>query len=127
MIVVLVCVAVIGGIVASTLRLAATQRRAVQRETWETQAVWLAESGLERAAAQLTAAHDYEGETWKIPPEQIGCGESAVVMIEVLPAPGRPGHRTVRVSAAYPDDPIHRCRRITEALVAMPIAEGENP
>jgi len=124
---VLVCVAVVGAVILSSVKLAATQRQAIEREAWQVQAVWLAEAGLERAAARLAVDNDYQGETWKIPPEPFGHDLSAVVTIEVLPVEDRPDRRTVRVSADYPDDPIHRCRRTKQAVVALPEEEGENP
>ena len=80
-------------IVLSLLQLAVAQHNAIELESWEIQAAWLAESGLDRAAAQLAADPKYRGEVWTIPAEVFGGEDSAVVRIEVDSVAKEPNRR----------------------------------
>ena len=62
---------------------AAIARRADRLAELRTQAAWLAESGIERAAAQLAADHRYEGETWRTPVGQLAGGYVGIIEIEI--------------------------------------------
>ena len=63
---VLVCLAVAAAISVVVVRQIATERQAVQMNHRSLQALWLAEAGVERAAARLAADPKYAGETWTI-------------------------------------------------------------
>jgi hypothetical protein len=58
------------------------QRRAAQR----VQASWLAEAGVRRAAAQVIANPDYQGEEWSIAAEELGQSYAAVVILRIEPS-----------------------------------------
>ena len=60
LLVALVAIAVASVVFTSLLRLSVAERRRVQTEAWQVQAAWLAESGLERAAARLDADAAYQ-------------------------------------------------------------------
>ena len=92
-------------------------REASELQFREVQAAWLAESGVERAAARLAADVKYTGETWTIPPDELGGENRATVRIEVTPAPGEPNRKTVSVTADYPDDPQHRSRCVKQVSI----------
>ena len=109
------------------MKLAAAGRRMMRTETWQVQAAWLAESGLERAAARLAADADYQGETWALSAEQLAGPEGAAVKIEVKPIAEQPGQRLVRVQADYPGDSQHRARHSKQAVVQVSQSEGEEP
>lgn len=80
--------------------------RQAQRYAAQTQAVWLAEAGLSRAAAQLARQSDYAGETWPAP---VGSREDDVgeVTIRIEPKTDEATRRVV-VEAVYPPHEHHR-------------------
>ena len=124
----IVCVAVASVMFLAILQTAVAERGAMDTRDALQQAAWLAESGLQRAAARLAADPAYQGETWKIAADELGGGAAAVVRIEVEPVPGDPRRRLVRVQADYPDAPVHRARRTKQATIqAGPSRVGDKP
>jgi len=116
---VLVCAMVALAILVSMVKLAAADRRMVDQQSWQVQAAWLAESGLERAAWRLAADADYKGETWTLPTVQVAATDAAVVRIQVETIPEQPNRRLVRVQADYPDHPQHRARESKQAVLEL--------
>lgn len=127
LIVVLVCLAVAAAISVTVVRQIAAERQAVQMNYRSVQALWLAEAGLERAAARLAADPKYNGETWAIPAMELVADEgkrgqspsagTAVVKIQVETIADQPERRSVRVEADYSDAPERRCRQIKQIVV----------
>ena len=109
LVVVLVCLAVAAAMFVVLVKLAATGRQSMQTQCWRMQAQWLAESGLERAAARLAADAKYTNETWTLAAEELG-GDAGVVRIRTEAVADQPNRRLVSVEADYPDDPQHRVR-----------------
>jgi len=122
MVAVIVCVAVASIIFLSIAKLVVAGRQAAQTETWQLQARWLAESGLERAASRLAADADYSGETWTVPADAIGGSEAGLVEIAVEAVPDEPGRHRVLIRADYPDLPHRRTRHTKQAIVQLPAA-----
>jgi hypothetical protein len=93
------------------------------------QAEWLAESGLARARARLTADPDYKGETWKIPASQLDGAHEGLVVVEVeTRADLKRGERVVRVVADFPNaDPAHRDRSSKQTIHAVSTDRSEEP
>jgi Tfp pilus assembly protein PilX len=91
---VLVCLVVAAMIGGALLRTGLVQRRRIQMEERRLQALWLAESGLERAAARLADAHDYRGETWEVPAADLGGPWPGTVTIAVETTDAPPSRRT---------------------------------
>jgi hypothetical protein len=118
LIVVLAVLAVATLTFVSVARLALAQRQQARVEWWKLQADWLAEAGLERAAATLKLNPAYQGETWKLAPDDLGGPEGGAVVITVEPAP-RPDRRTIRAEAVDPDDPIDRARHAKEIVIVL--------
>ena len=112
-----VCMAIAMVIFLSLLRLSVAERRRVETEAWQLQAAWLAESGIERAAARLAADAAYEGETWNLSGDVLGGRHDAVVRIQVERVPEHEDRRLVHVEADYPDDPVQRARRTKQVMV----------
>ena len=112
----LVLVALIGG---ALLRTGLVQRRQIQMEERRLQAEWLAESGLERAAARLAGAPAYCGETWEVPAADLGGPWAGLVLIAVEPVEAQPTRRTVRVQADYPKGIEPRARQRKQAVVEL--------
>ena len=120
---VIVCVAVASIIFLSIAKLMVAGRQTTQTETWQLQATWLAESGLERAASRLAADADYSGETWAVPADAIGGSEAGLVEIAVEAVPDEPDRRRVLIRADYPDVPLRRARHTKQAIVQLPAAD----
>jgi type II secretory pathway component PulK len=116
---VLACLAIAGVLFAIGVRVAFSAHHVARMSQWNLQAQWLAESGLERAVAQLAADADYSGETWNIPAQDLGGADAGTVKIEVKPAPAGGKGRLVKVDAAIPDDPVDRVQYSRELLLEM--------
>jgi type II secretory pathway component PulK len=121
LLVLLVSLAVAAAISVSVLRLAALQRRSLEIHQWQAQAEWLAESGLERAAARLAADPAYRGETWTIPAEALET-DGGVVAIRVEPVAAQPDRRRIRIEAGYLSG---RARQTRDATLTLP--KGAEP
>jgi len=116
-IVAIVALCVASALLATMLLRAASERRRMEVEAWETQAEWLAESALQRAAARLAADSGYQGETWAVSAEALGASHAAVVAIEIAGDEEEAGRKTVRVRADYPDHPQHRVRKSKQIVI----------
>ena len=100
LIVVMVSLVVFATLCGVLLKLALVEQRQVRMQEWRQQAEWLAESGIERAAARLADSADYAGETWEVSTEETGVADG-VVTIEIERVDARPNLRIVRVRADY--------------------------
>jgi hypothetical protein len=116
-VVAMVCVGIAAALLVSVLRIAIADRRALHTEASRVQTAWLVESGVERAAARLSADPDYSGEVWKVSAEDLGAAHGGAVSIEVESLDGQPDHRLVRVRADYPDEPRLRVRSSTQVTI----------
>jgi hypothetical protein len=127
MVVVLVCLMVLLMLGGVLLRRAQTQRAQVHAEEFRAQAEWLAEAGLERASARLSASPDYDGETWDLAPESLTGRWPGRVVIAVQNVNGNPGRRMVRVRADYPVHEALRARQSKQAVIELGSSRaGEN-
>jgi type II secretory pathway pseudopilin PulG len=121
--VVLLVLTLLGAELVRTLMLAHQRSRAADRET---QALWLAESGLERALAQLQADPQYAGETWqptigeRDSDEADGVPSKVVITIEETGS-----SRQLRAQAYYPDHPTDRV--LVERVHPLPTTAEANP
>ena len=122
---VMAVIAVVCVMVASTIMVVAVRRmvaesKLMQLEARQSQCRWLAESGLERAAARLATDRRYAGEVWKIPAAAMGRADrtiqdaGATVKIEVSTPRDQPARRVVRVLAEWPQDAALRVRQSKE-------------
>ncbi len=135
LIVAIVCVIVGSAVFLSILKMTAVGRNVLQSESRRIQAAWLAESGLQRAAARLAADADYAGETWNVSAAQLSSTDPAKVRIDVEPVAEHAHRRLVRVRADYPDDPHYRVRYAKQTVVLdlwsadlpVPPSDGEEP
>src|SRR5438093_10035957 len=83
--VVLVALAIVSAIGMSLLKSAISQHRQAARDVLVVQARWLAESGIDRAAALLKADEKTAGFQWSVTAEQLGSRHAAKVTIEIKP------------------------------------------
>lgn len=107
---VIVALAVMGTLFLVILQRVAVQRRQSRIAEVNLQSLWLAQSGLERAAAQLHASSDYTGETWSIPADQVDGRAPATVEIKVKPLSGanRKQVTVIAKSGAIAGEPARR-------------------
>ena len=117
LVVVLVCLMMATALFVLVVRQALAERRAIEMRCGGVQALWLAEAGVERAAARLAADPKYAGETWTISTAELGGSDGALVRIEVKAIADRPQRRLVRVEADYADAPERRCRQVKQIVV----------
>ena len=117
LIVVLVCLALATALFVLVVKQAVAERRTIDRSHNTLQSLWLAEAGIERAAARLATEEDYAGETWIVSGQQLAGSDDAVVRIQVEKIADRPEQRSVRVETDYPNNPEHRCRRVKQILM----------
>jgi Tfp pilus assembly protein PilX len=124
-VVVLLCLIVLGILSGVLLRMVLAQRGQVRVDERRVQAEWLAEAGLERAAAQLAGTADYKGETWEITAGALASRWPARVQIVVAQVEAHPGQRLVRVRADYPPDPPLRARQSKQAMIHVGSGRSE--
>jgi len=114
--------AVIGG---ALLQLVGMERSLLAAREQESQARWLAESGVERAAAKLAADLEYSGETWSLADEELGGRGRGQVTIRVETVAADTNHRRVAVEAEFPSDatlPKRYMRQIEMKLKPQEVA-----
>lgn len=112
---VLVCLLVISMLGATMVQTSLEAHRGSRLARDRVQTMWLAESGIDRAAAQLRRDADYMGETWKIVADDLDGRRAAVVEISIEPATARGGEiadRRVKVTATLGEGP----NRVTSKL-----------
>jgi hypothetical protein len=128
---VIVCLIVITLIGAALLKVGLAQRALAAVDERRLQAEWLAESGLDRALARLSADANYTGEEWPVRAEDLSlspdsiavhpggsaAGPAALITISVDRPKGSANRRRIRVQADYPLDPSKRSRHTKEVLI----------
>lgn len=119
LILVLACLAIAAVLLVAGVKLAVSNHRLTRSFGWSVQARCLAESGVERAAAQLAADPNYSGETWKIPAEILGGDDAGIVKIEITPVSGESKRRLVKAQADFPDDSLDRVRYSKELTLEL--------
>jgi Tfp pilus assembly protein PilX len=106
-------------ILFAVLQSVVSHHRQLRNQLVQLQAQSLAQAGVERALAQLRATNAYHGETWKIPAEELNDDSNAAVEILVEAVSDHPNDRHIQITAAYPDDPIHRAQQSRELIVHL--------
>ncbi|MBA3480386.1 MAG: hypothetical protein H0T51_01095 [Pirellulales bacterium] len=101
-IIVLVLFAVTFTLAAVWAKRLLSERRGQVRAEERVQAEWLAEAGVRRAAARLSANADYDGEEWLIKGAELNRPQPASVQITVEPG-GKPNQFRLIARARYPD------------------------
>src|SRR5687768_7861668 len=106
------------------LQASAFERRLVRRQAWQGQADWLAEAALRRAAARLAEEPAWPGETWTVPPGDLGGPHGGQVTIAVTEVADQPGRRQVRIRADYPIAADLPARSTTETPIVVTVPVG---
>lgn len=116
---VLVCFILIMLISAALLQLVFAERGLDRQEERRLQAEWLAEAGLERAAARLSASRDYKGETWEVAADDLGGKDAGRLTIAVETPKDEQALRRVIVQADYPTVPERRARQRRSLVIDL--------
>ena len=124
LIITLVSLAVAMTLLVGWARVALLQSRESRATEDRLQAIWLAESALDRGAARWRENADYEGETWLVAAEEFGrvAGPAAdgVAVIAVEPVADRPTARRIKVQADFPATGRRAHRVSKQILVDAP-------
>jgi hypothetical protein len=124
LIIALVCLALATVIGGALLRWALMEHKLLRTQEQASQARWLAEAGVERAAAQLGASAEYQGETWEVSAADLPAGEPARIHLHVAPIDGQPRRRSVDVEVEYPFESKSPIRIQKQIIYILPSGEG---
>lgn len=102
LIIALVCLALATVIGGALLRWALMEHKLLRTHEQASRARWLAEAGIERAAAQIIASAEYTGETWDVAAADLPGGEPARIRLRVAPVDDQPRQRSIDVDVEYP-------------------------
>ncbi|MFW6171984.1 MAG: hypothetical protein ACODAD_15965 [Planctomycetota bacterium] len=91
------------------------------------QALWLADTGVQRAKYRLRKSPRYQGEVWDIPAETLGDDEKGRVVIKVEPFHETGKSWRISVEAVYPDEPRQRVVQHRELVIADEEQEVAGP
>ncbi len=103
------------------------EHRALLRRQQQTQALWVAESAVSRARAQLRRNPEYAGETWTIPAADFAGRFPAKAVITLSADEENPSQVRLHVEAYYPDDPVNRILAKRELSIPISPAEETTP
>ncbi len=118
-IVVLICLLISAMVLASLLKLALLDDGQSRNVQMRLQSVWLADSGLERAAARVAADPAYAGETWTIDAERMGGPDAATVVIRVEKDESQAQQRVIVVVAVYPAEGTQQARLTRHTTITL--------
>jgi hypothetical protein len=104
-------------VAASLVRTVVLRQQQLRVEQRHAQAIWLAESGVDRAVARSLADADYAGESWEVTLRDAGRDRAAKAEITVEPL-ADPPRRRIRVRAFWPaDDPVQGVTHQQEIVI----------
>ena len=119
LVVVLVALAVTTLLFMAAMKMILVERKTIELSSRQIRAGWLADSGVERAAARLAADAKYRGETWNVSAEDLGGRDGGKITIKVEQVPGKADRRAVHVEADYPPEPEQRARETRDVTVKV--------
>lgn len=126
LVIALVTLLVVTSIMGSIMHALLTELRQTRQTAIEVQAQWLADAAVERAAAQLAANANYEGETWKVDlPASSSMPESHGVVEIKIEQGDRETRSRIIVHANYPED--SRRRVSAERTVSVSLPKNNSP
>ena len=123
---VLVALFVVTLLAATPLRAMLARQRQATVQQHQVQAMWLAQSAMNRARAALRDSADYQGASWQVPAEQLDGKNSGLAKIVVEQNGDMPNQRTIRVEALFPDDPVHRVRHVSRVVLTISDDQEKN-
>jgi type II secretory pathway component PulK len=121
----MVCLLVVATIGVALTQLLVEEHRQARQRQYQLQALWLAESAVQRAATQLRVSPDYEGETWQIEARSMGSRWPAEAVIRIEPVESEQMLRRIVVQARYPKRELYGVLQQRQILIQLPTA-GES-
>lgn len=106
----MVALALASAIGLAVLKTTSAQHRQARFEQFRAQSTWLAEAGVERAAARLARDAAYGGETWNVEAERLDGRHAGRVVVEVAADPQGESIRRIVVVADFPAGAEQRSR-----------------
>lgn len=124
LIIAMICLVLTSVLTVSLVQIVLLQRGQVERDEWQLQAEWLAESGIDRAVAQLSTNASYNGEEWLLHPPDAPAPLGRVTITIDRAAEGAGLH--VTAVADVPHDAEERARVRKTILMESPqLSTGE--
>jgi hypothetical protein len=123
---VMCCLIAVSFLVVNWLKTASFERERLRSAERRLQADWLVEAAIERATAQLVKNESYSGETWNIAAADLSDADAAAVEIKVSSNSNRSEQRTIRVSADFPANRLHRVRSTKEVIVDFTLVKQKH-
>ena len=117
--IVLACLSFATVVAAVLMQAGAAERRYAARLAASHQVEWLAEAGVDRAAAQLAHSASYHGETWPVWTDGSSERRAAVVHIKVEHDAADPKKRRVRIQADLADGPATNVSAAKEVTITL--------
>lgn len=114
---VLVCLAIAMLLGATLINGVLLNYRRTRSAEQQVQALWLADSGVQRARYMLEESPEYRGEVWKVAAADLGGSAAAVVTIEIVRDEEDQTKQTIVIEAVYPNDGQHRAVEHRELIV----------
>jgi len=122
----LVCLAVLMLVAAGLVQTTLLRHRQARVEQHRLQAMWLAESAVDRALARLDRDAAYTGETWQVSLDDARGPRPGVAQISIEPVDGDP-ERRIHVLARWPaDKPVRAVVYETGFTVLPPDARDDS-
>jgi len=106
-------------IAAVILKAGVAEHGYMRRLERQSQADWLVEAGLDRAAAQLVRTPTYSGETWPIAASHLGGSQDAVVHIAINREASNSKRRTVHVTVVLDPKSVTPIETSKETTLAI--------
>ncbi len=119
---VLALMALAGGLFVNWTRSTLSQDRQTRVAHEHAQAEWLASAAVSRAAARLAQDPEYQGETWRLTPDDLGQNYAAQVSISIT---GQAGARQATAQVELPPGE-HRRVLHTQSVNLPDSSEGES-
>ena len=98
MVFLILSLAVIGVLLKQT----SIEHKQLKKEHYQLQSLWLADAAAQRAVVKLGTQPDYDGEIWKLLPEEINGEFPGEVHIEIDRSQKDKNIVTIRIEASYP-------------------------
>ncbi len=110
----MVCLILSLAIIGELLKQSSVELKQLKKEQQYLQAIWLADAAAQRAVENLSSQENYAGETWVLPPEEIGGRFPGEVIIEIMRDKQNDKSITIRTQASYPAKVAERVRIVRE-------------
>ena len=120
MIISLVCLSVVLLLSAAIVRNLVFHQRQTRADQQRLQAMWLAESAVDRAYAALRLSPEFTHAVWQVELTGAHGPETGVAEISVESDSSSSRQRRIHIVARWPDDPLHRSVHRKDLIINLP-------